>query len=249
MNGNSGVSVNGSDKDVFIDGSFSCGVGGWAVAVVDGEEVHYTEVESGKVPTSYSSEMEGFILALKLSISVFESLGTLHVHTDSQAIIDGYQERVINFSENENRSIGNIKTNSDKARWKYVRSLVSGTRINFIKVKSHSGNVFNDLVDRLAKNARTNQTNWVERTSQRLRVDLKKRNDHKLDSQMKLLRREFEFFISDNNLCDSLNLDNQSIEEIMSMNKTIHLAFLCWCGAKGVASEGIKVLKEHEFDS
>ena len=124
------------EASIYVDGSCKKGCTGSAAAVVvDGEVVSQL---------TYSSKIQGYSLhaeltACKLAIEfcAMHDIGKVKIYYDCEAIRHYYY---------------NIpKSTVGKNYHSYMKTRMPDLDINFIKVKAHSGNKFNNYVDRLAK--------------------------------------------------------------------------------------------------
>ena len=129
----------------YVDGSyniktknFACGV----VMLIDGKEITfnqaYDDEELAKM-RNVAGEICGSILAMRYCVK--NSIDTLHLYYDYEGI--------------EKWCTGVWKTNKPGTiRYKeFYDSIKSDLRVIFHKVKGHSGDKYNDMADRLAKDA------------------------------------------------------------------------------------------------
>lgn len=124
---------------LFVDGSFSnkSPYGGWGLVIVeDGKEI---ASYSGRTKEpALSRNIDGELEAAYLALKWLEKKGVSGtIHFDYQGIESWYT--------------GAWKAKSEIAL-KYLRRIQGiNVRVNFHKVKAHSGNKFNDRADELAK--------------------------------------------------------------------------------------------------
>lgn len=125
---------------VWTDGS-ACpenpGPGGWASLLVysDGEE----KILSGSTPWSSNIRME--LMAVLRAIQALETPSVVIIYTDSQYIVDGFR----NILHRDKL----LKSHYDV--WGLLLHLSQIHNIKVSKVKAHSGNEGNEIVDKLAK--------------------------------------------------------------------------------------------------
>tara|TARA_B100002019_G_C21204322_1_gene565804 strand:- start:272 stop:688 length:417 start_codon:yes stop_codon:yes gene_type:complete len=128
---------------VYTDGS--ClknpnGPGGWAFLVL-GLEKRW-EVSGGNPSTTNNRmELEAVIQTLEFLSNTNDNIS---IYTDSKYVINGITEWIHNWIRKNWKNVKNsdlwkklYKLNDDKVEWKWV--------------KGHSGNIYNDRVDKLAK--------------------------------------------------------------------------------------------------
>src|SRR5579871_5588494 len=103
-----------------------------------------------KWPTILRSELAAIVTAILIS----PSNATITINTDSKSVIDHYNYIISNrIQYNYARKIFKEATNN--ILWITLLDLITKKNINlqFNKIKAHSGNLNNDLVDELAKRA------------------------------------------------------------------------------------------------
>ena len=149
---------------IFIDGSFDDNSdnpqGGWACLIKD-----RLYVESGSVPSSFSAELEGLLLALKESPKGKQ----IELFCDSQTVVNGFNKR-IKAGLDASTKQGKCRFKSDRRRWRAILRLAQGRDVIVSWVKGHDTCLFNAMVDRAANRARRERINYVEKTAQRLRA-------------------------------------------------------------------------------
>jgi len=119
---------------VYTDGSClkNPGVGGYAYYTIDGPEGYGYEEKT----TNNRMELRAVIEAIKVHES-YE--GTIKIYSDSLLTINCAQK------------LWRRKANKDL--WLEYDKNSKGKDIVFVKVKAHSNNYYNDLVDKMAKKA------------------------------------------------------------------------------------------------
>ncbi len=107
------------------------GKGGWACCLVDEkEDVFLSGYEDNT--TNNRMEMTAVIMGLKSFVST-----TYTIHTDSQLVINCAQRK---WKRNKNIDL-----------WNEYDTVSSGKNIQWIWVKGHSGDKYNELVDSAAR--------------------------------------------------------------------------------------------------
>jgi ribonuclease HI len=119
---------------IYTDGS--ClknpgGPGGWAFALIENNEIWY--VSGGeKSTTNNRMEMKAVIEALKFSQNT-----NYIIYTDSQLILNCAQK------------IWKRKSNNDL--WEQYESVSIGKNLKWEWIRSHNGDKYNEIVDKMAK--------------------------------------------------------------------------------------------------
>ena len=134
---------------IYTDGSClgNPGKGGWA-AIIFMEEKKI-KIKGGKKNTT-NNQME--LMAPIQALKKIPSGKKVEIYTDSKYVKMGITEWIKNWKKN------NWKTSSKKKvknieLWKELDNLSEKHQIKWSWVKGHSGNVFNEEVDQLAREA------------------------------------------------------------------------------------------------
>lgn len=120
--------------DIYTDGS--ClknpnGPGGWAFILLE-NTTHWSMVGNNPHTTNNRMELQAVIEALK-----FIKKGTYKIHTDSKWVI--------------NCATGNWNRKANLDQWLEYDKLVKDIKLEYVWVKSHNGNKYNEIVDNLAR--------------------------------------------------------------------------------------------------
>lgn len=133
---------------IYTDGScdFKSGNGGWAFVVVKDEENILTEVR-GKENNTTSNRME---LLAAIKALEYSQDNELIIYTDSKYLKNGitswvYKWQLNNWTRGKNQEVKN------KELWQDLLALVKNRRVKWEWVPSHSGNIFNEIADELAR--------------------------------------------------------------------------------------------------
>ena len=127
---------------VYTDGScLKIQWSGWMGFLVLGLDNKW-EVSGGNPSTTNNRmELEAVIQTLEF---LSNTTDIIHIYTDSKYVINGITEWIYNWIRKEWKNVKNsdlwkklYKLNHNKVEWKWV--------------KGHSGNIYNDRVDKLAK--------------------------------------------------------------------------------------------------
>lgn len=145
--------------DVYTDGSCNKRVGGWGVFIKYGDLTRSFS-GSSKDTTNNLMELKAVVMALK-ALRLDKPGFEFRVHLDSRYVM----LTILNRAKYEAKEFKKV-ANADAIRWFYsfldtigigsseTTELASGSTVSFIKVDGHSGNVGNDIADRLAVTAR-----------------------------------------------------------------------------------------------
>ena len=134
---------------IFTDGACSGnpGKGGWgAVLLYQDNEKHLFGSE--KLTTNNKMELKATIEALK----AIKYSSKIKLYTDSQYVKNGITEWIVNWKKNGWKT-ANKKIVSNKELWIELDENVNLHEIEWIWVKGHSGNHYNEIADKLAVNA------------------------------------------------------------------------------------------------
>ena len=133
------------EASVYVDGSFDLETMSYSygVVILTGKEIHRMsgreEDPEMALMRNVSGELKGAMKAMEWAIE--NKVETLYLHYDYTGI--------------ERWAKGDWKTNKDgtKAYKAYFDNVKDKIKVEFIKVKAHSGNKYNEEADKLAKEA------------------------------------------------------------------------------------------------
>lgn len=153
--------------NIYTDGSChnKCqyGVGAWAYCLVDPDnEERLIGYNSGVSYQASSNLME--MKAVSKALEVCEGLKgfELRIHSDSAYVVNCFlQDWYSRWEIQDYMGVKNAET------WKNLISQVremrrNGVLIEFVKVKGHAGNRYNELVDKLAGETRQNEITKIK---------------------------------------------------------------------------------------
>tara|TARA_B110001452_G_scaffold256861_1_gene250588 strand:- start:528 stop:965 length:438 start_codon:yes stop_codon:yes gene_type:complete len=134
--------------DIYTDGAClgNPGPGGWAALIIENNQ---EKIFSGNHEMTTNNRME--LLAVIKALESINHLLEITIHTDSKYVIDGITSWINNWKVNDWK--GSNKTpvkNIDL--WKRLDRSVQKNKIKWIWVKGHSGNIYNEKVDEIARN-------------------------------------------------------------------------------------------------
>ena len=141
---------------IYTDGACvgNPGPGGWAAVVI--LENGKKELFGGeKLTTNNRMELTAAIKALEYCNKQEEkqpSLKHIKIFTDSTYVKEGITVWIDNWEKN-NWKTTDKKNVKNVDLWKKLKDLVKSKQIEWCWIKGHSGDVMNDLADKLAKEA------------------------------------------------------------------------------------------------
>ena len=139
---------------IYTDGACSGnpGPGGWGVVLMYKE--NKKEISGGKKDTTNNvMELTAVIEGLKLLKYPCE----VDLYSDSAYVVNAFRQGwIYNWVKNSWKTAGKEPVKNQEL-WKELYSLTKTHKVNFIKVKGHSDNEYNNRCDELARNAINNK--------------------------------------------------------------------------------------------
>jgi ribonuclease HI len=139
--------------EIYTDGAClgNPGPGGWGAVLLYKE--HKKEISgSEKDSTNNRMEIRAVIEALKL----LKKPSQVTIYTDSKYVMDGITKWIFNWKKNAWRT-ADKKPVKNLELWQEIDEEVQKHQIEWIWVKGHAGNHFNEIADQLANSAARNQ--------------------------------------------------------------------------------------------
>jgi len=136
--------------EIYTDGSClgNPGPGGWGAILLYKE--HQKKISgSNPATTNNRMEMQAVVEALKL---IKKESAKVIIYTDSQYVKDGISKWIFAWKKNGWRN-ANRKLIKNVDLWQELDLEVSKHRVEWVWVKGHSGNHYNEIVDELARKA------------------------------------------------------------------------------------------------
>ena len=134
---------------IYTDGSClnNPGVGGWAAIInINGE----IKKISGSIKDTTNNKME--LMAPIKALQEIEGNEQIEIYTDSQYVRLGITDWVHKWMKN-NWQTSKKEPVKNKELWVQLYKLTNSYKIKWIWVKAHAGNILNEEVDLLAKQA------------------------------------------------------------------------------------------------
>ena len=134
---------------IYTDGSCigNPGPGGWAVIILDNKN---KKKISGKKNNTTNNQME--LLAPIKALSNFNKKKSFIIFTDSIYVKEGITKWIENWKKNSWKTSGK-KPVKNQELWKKLDELVKFHDVKWEWIKGHSTNIYNNLVDELARKA------------------------------------------------------------------------------------------------
>lgn len=145
-----------------VGGAYIREAGGWAWAMVDNDEVLHSDSGYEPSTTNQAMELRAIYEALEyfmVNYYVNSSGNVINIYSDSAYCINIYTQWRYGWQRNEwkrkgNKPIENLEI--IKKTSELIDIISKGfSSVNFIKVAGHSGEKWNEYVDRLAVNTKT----------------------------------------------------------------------------------------------
>ena len=147
---NNNLDLNTDNKfKVYTDGAClgNPGPGGYAAVILD-SDLNRLKTISGKETNSTNNRME-----LKAVIEVLKLIpagAKIEIFSDSSYVLNGLSSWIEGWKKNGWKTSSN-KEVKNQDLWQELDNLSSKFKLSYQKVKGHSGNHYNELVDDLAK--------------------------------------------------------------------------------------------------
>lgn len=153
---------------IYTDGACSGnpGPGGWGM-VFNSDEKCDTFSGMSLATTNNQMELMAVIKALARIIKNYDVEDEFELYSDSAYVISSInQQWVARWKLNNWRTTSGDKVKNQDLWLKfdrvYSKLIADGYKVKFIKVKGHSGNTFNELVDSIARNEALNAKKFLE---------------------------------------------------------------------------------------
>ncbi|MDF2954293.1 MAG: Ribonuclease HI [Thermodesulfobacterium sp.] len=141
------ITSNLEEIELYVDGSSlgNPGPGGWAVLIKSGEK---EEILSGGEPLATNNQME--LKAVISALSHFKEPKILKIYTDSEYVIKGVTEWLPKWKK-RGYITSDGKPVKNRELWEVLERLINFHQVKWEKVSAHSGNFYNEKVDKIAK--------------------------------------------------------------------------------------------------
>lgn len=144
---------------IYTDGACSCnpGPGGWATAFFMEEKLSFVLSGNEKDTTNNRMELMAALKGLKHIKESKEDYTEVGIYSDSAYVVNCINKKYLNRWKNSNWVGASGQPIKNIDLWKEVSDLLSdilldkNISVRFIKVRGHSGDLLNNIVDQLAK--------------------------------------------------------------------------------------------------
>ena len=138
-----------NEVTIYTDGACSGnpGKGGWGAILINAKETKYMS-GSKQLTTNNQMELTATIEALKAILKP----SNIALYTDSQYVKNGITSWIFNWKKNGWKT-ANKKPVANKDLWIELEKYVEFHSVNWFWVKGHSGDHYNEIVDKLAVKA------------------------------------------------------------------------------------------------
>ncbi len=133
--------------DIYTDGACSGnpGVGGYcAILIYNGIE----KVVSGREDQTTNNRME--LLAVIKGLEALKERCAVNLYSDSQYLIDAFNQNWLSAWAVNGWKTANKKPVKNPDLWQKLLELTAMHSVNFIKVKGHADNEYNNRCDKIA---------------------------------------------------------------------------------------------------
>lgn len=133
--------------DIYTDGACSGnpGVGGYcAILMYNSRE----KIISGSEESTTNNRME--LLAVIRGLEALKEACIVNLYSDSSYVINAFNEKWIDSWVANNWKTAGKKAVKNVDLWQTLLELINQHKVNFIKVKGHSDNEYNNRCDKIA---------------------------------------------------------------------------------------------------
>ena len=134
--------------EIYTDGAClgNPGPGGWAALIIDNNQ---EKILSGNNEMTTNNRME--LLAVIKALETINHHLEITIYTDSKYVINGITSWIKNWKTNDWKSSSKTPVKNIDL-WKILDVNSQKQNIKWVWVKGHSGNNYNDKVDKIARN-------------------------------------------------------------------------------------------------
>lgn len=136
--------------DIYTDGACSGnpGPGGWGVVILLPQSKKQI---SGSENETTNQRME--LMAVIKALEVLNEPTNVKIHTDSAYVMNAFEQNWFDNWQKNGWKNSRGKPVANRDLWQRLLDLVSQHEVEWVKVKGHSGDKYNEEADRLAKEA------------------------------------------------------------------------------------------------
>ena len=135
--------------DLYTDGacSFNPGPGGYGIVLIYGD---YIKKFSGFEKLTTNNRME--LMAVVVGLSKVKQPCEINIYTDSAYVCNAFLNNWVYNWQKNNWKTANKKDVKNIDLWEKLLKNMHPHKVNWIKVKGHSDNYYNNMCDELARN-------------------------------------------------------------------------------------------------
>lgn len=142
---------------LYTDGSCkgngkSNSAGAWAYILLDGENEICKESKAYNNTTNNKMELMAVIEGIKAVLERNEDFFDCRIFTDSAYIHNCYKQKWYIAWQRNNWINSKKEPVKNRELWEELIPYFEDIRFNFLKVKGHNGDIYNEMVDTLAQN-------------------------------------------------------------------------------------------------
>lgn len=128
--------------------------GGWAYVILEEDETEFLHNSGGSISTTNNRmELTAMIKALEATATYCSDLAEFEIYTDSAYIYNCYVQKWYKNWQRNGWVNSAKKPVKNRDLWERIIPYFNDERYDFIKVKGHSNDTYNNLVDRMAVRA------------------------------------------------------------------------------------------------
>jgi ribonuclease HI len=134
--------------EIYTDGACSNnpGAGGWAAILFYKDTKK--EISGGEIETT-NNRME--LMAVIMGLETLKERCDVTIYSDSAYTVNAFSQNWLNIWISNGFKTAQKKDVANKDLWERLKCLTKKHNVNFVKVKGHSDNEFNNRCDELAR--------------------------------------------------------------------------------------------------
>ena len=129
-------------------------IGGWAYVILNDGELVGSAAEKVQPATNNICELLALIKGCETLLPLLNELDYVEVYSDSAYCINCFEQKWYKKWQRNGWVSASKQPVKNKELWEQLIPFFDDPRFKWIKVKGHSGDQWNELVDKMAINAR-----------------------------------------------------------------------------------------------
>lgn len=143
---------------IFTDGACSKnpGPGGYAFTIIYNDRILLKMSGCKQMTTNNEMELTAIVQSLKHLAAIHPNVETfVNIHSDSAYCVNSIEQKWVGYWKNNNWKTKKGEDIKNKELWEEMHKFLKNKKlhIKMVKVKGHSGDKYNELVDGAAKRA------------------------------------------------------------------------------------------------